>query len=609
MSAVGSASKKIGKVAASKLDELITSRSVLEGELAAAKKAGDTEAISEISSQIKMKDMVIKGLGGKVPEVEKVVESGTKKSPDTKTEAATPAAPGPLAELQQKIDPELKTLNTTSESFPGWYSQATDAERQAFRTSGEIPKQYKNWDELVNKPSDIVVRQPEWVNPKYEEGSSVKDVVPVGRPYGTATRVVEEKLNKAGISTDNIREGKKGNALNALITGSGAGIGLAGDTMLFPPGNTKDTPAEPPKKQLVSEEDATPVPEDKKTPGETKKTPTVPKAIGVEKQAPPNAPKRQEAAVSSFEDQYKAIQTARDAAGTDARKRYDEVLSKLDTVRNRIEAFDSRERQILAYERLGDMLGRAFAKLGAGLTAVKQGIEAKPLDLQAVDQSSRYSDLQALSRSRMEGLSDKEKAAASVYQEELRKAEQDRDAALDIAKMQRQDARDIVKEKARREEFQQEMALRWAQLNKQIEQKRTSLSPQQKQDVSVAKAELLNSRNAQQKIVNMFNGIKVDKKKSAEAKKRFKELYPNGSDKDFDTFLETEKDKLLVPLMQVEQGAADRIDSTLGNQPAIRQLVAEQAPKTVRVSNGKEQLEIPIEDLADAQKDGYYEVK
>jgi hypothetical protein len=176
-----------------------------------------------------------------------------------------------------------------------------------------------------------------------------------------------------------------------------------------------------------------------------------PKTEKKQKSAPANLVKRSTAAQEGFQEGVaKIVAASENAPNEQARKKYDDTLAKLTSLKTRIDAFDSKERQILAYERIGDMLARAFANLGAGLTAAKQGVTVNPLKLDAADQASRYSDLQALSKQRYTDLGDERDLATKTYTQELKSIEDANRQKFDQDKLKQQEA-----------EAQKDRELRW----------------------------------------------------------------------------------------------------------------------------------------------------
>jgi len=97
------------------------------------------------------------------------------------------------------------------------------------------------------------------------------------------------------------------------------------------------------------------------------------------------------------------------------KEKYEKLGASLDKVRDRIDAFDSNERKMLAWERVGDMLARSLGQLGAGLAGV-----SKPLELQAADQSARYADLQALGKQQRDSLGQERALGEKSYSERMR---------------------------------------------------------------------------------------------------------------------------------------------------------------------------------------------
>lgn len=173
----------------------------------------------------------------------------------------------------------------------------------------------------------------------------------------------------------------------------------------------------------------------------TTSTETAPKTEKKQKAAPANLQKRTAAAQEGFQEGVDKINAAIEKAPTEeARKKYDDTLTKLNSLKTRIDAFDSKERQILAYERIGDMLARAFANLGAGITAAKQGVTVNPLKLEAADQASRYSDLQALSKQRYADLGDERDLATKTYTQELKSIEEKNKDKFDRDKLAKQES-------------------------------------------------------------------------------------------------------------------------------------------------------------------------
>lgn len=107
-------------------------------------------------------------------------------------------------------------------------------------------------------------------------------------------------------------------------------------------------------------------------------------------------------------------QLAAEAEGYEKEK-YEKLGKSLDLVRDKIDAFDSNERKMLAWERVGDMLARSLGQLGAGLAGV-----SKPLELQAGDQTARYADLQAIGRQQREALGQERSIGEKSYSERMR---------------------------------------------------------------------------------------------------------------------------------------------------------------------------------------------
>jgi len=172
---------------------------------------------------------------------------------------------------------------------------------------------------------------------------------------------------------------------------------------------------------------------------EKKKEEAAPKAVGqadeptpttkteAEKKgkiAGPYEPKKQVA--EDWEKKYKELDTnfnsridgikqlAAESEGYEKEK-YEKLGKSLDLVRDKIDAFDSNERKMLAWERVGDMLARSLGQLGAGLAGV-----SKPLELQAADQSARYADLQALGKQQRDSLGQERALGEKSYSERMR---------------------------------------------------------------------------------------------------------------------------------------------------------------------------------------------
>ena len=126
------------------------------------------------------------------------------------------------------------------------------------------------------------------------------------------------------------------------------------------------------------------------------------------------AEKRQKAS-DNFDSALLGIrERAKESEGAEKEK-YEKLSNSLNLVRDKIDAFDSNERKMLAWERVGDMLARSLGQLGAGLAGVY-----KPLELQAGDQTARYADLQALGRQQRESLGQERSIGEKSYSERMR---------------------------------------------------------------------------------------------------------------------------------------------------------------------------------------------
>jgi hypothetical protein len=118
---------------------------------------------------------------------------------------------------------------------------------------------------------------------------------------------------------------------------------------------------------------------------------------------------------NNFNKRITEIQKLADTKEGAEKANYEKLGASLNLVRDKIDAFDSDERKMLAWERVGDMLARSLGQLGAGLAGV-----SKPLELQAADQSARYADLQALGKQQRDSLGQERALGEKSYSERMR---------------------------------------------------------------------------------------------------------------------------------------------------------------------------------------------
>lgn len=113
----------------------------------------------------------------------------------------------------------------------------------------------------------------------------------------------------------------------------------------------------------------------------------------------------------------------------EANKAYQGIMNRADILREKIDSIQGEERKQLAYERLGDMVARALANLGAGIQSANETkaggapISVKPLNLEPVSQAERYADLANRAKSGELAAESQEKRGAQILKNALQQAE------------------------------------------------------------------------------------------------------------------------------------------------------------------------------------------
>jgi hypothetical protein len=404
------------------------------------------------------------------------------------------------------------------------------------------------------------------------------------QPRNLVEKLPEQKLEEKGINLKGLAAGTLGTALAAQAdTSEPAG-------QMFPNLPKMDVKGTP-----VSEA----VPAQAAAPTEA------PKPEKKQKSAPANAEKRTAAAQESFQEGVDKIAAASEnAPNEEARKRYDATLSKLNSLKTRIDAFDSKERQILAYERIGDMLARAFANLGAGLTAAKQGVTVNPLKLEAADQAARYADLQALSKQRYADLGEERDLATKSYTQELKSIEDKNREKFDRDKLAKQES-----------ENQKDRDLRWQIANLEKASRESIAGGRGTSEQFKVDKEIFDSADRQVQLrekekQQILSSKKLPKTLTEAMGVQFPDL-EGDSTALLGKWLEIQ-DGLIYQAKAARTAARDRLQGSPELEPASQTVSVASGPKAgkVIVSNGKETFEVNNpEDLEAAKKEGFKEVK
>ena len=316
-----------------------------------------------------------------------------------------------------------------STANPKEWDMMNPQQQKDYTSTGKVPTDVSRAYEDAATGSGLNLPAPIGVTPSFPEPAAVPkgvtDLVTTGQPV-----LEQAKVNRYQAPEDAAGPSKSSKGLSLATAGAGAlGLGLAGDSK-----DPEDVPADIPgapssgirlpddlgtgikagqkasSVSKVAQAPETPTPTPVTPAPATIEGPTKARELGLGKYE-----KKREDASKNFDMALADINWMAKTSEGEEKQKYEKLNNSLNIVRDKIDAFDSNERKMLAWERVGDMLARSLGQLGAGLAGV-----SKPLELQAADQSARYADLQALGKQQRESLGQERALGEKSYSERMR---------------------------------------------------------------------------------------------------------------------------------------------------------------------------------------------